>query len=67
QNEVDGIFAVCEPNAEGVLRAIQDRGKGGKVKLVAFDSSDSLREALSSGAVTAIILQDPVLFLPASS
>ena len=25
-NDVDGIFTVCEPNAEGVLRAIQDRG-----------------------------------------
>lgn len=58
--DVDGIFAVCEPNAEGVLRAILDRGLGGKIKLVAFDSSESLRQALASGNVTAIILQDPV-------
>ncbi|TWT99056.1 ABC transporter substrate-binding protein [Neorhodopirellula pilleata] len=59
-NEVDGIFAVCEPNAEGVLRAIKDRGLGGKIKLVGFDSSDSLRQALSSGDIAAIVLQDPV-------
>lgn len=59
-DEVDGIFAVCEPNAEGVLRAIKDRGLESKVKLVGFDSSDSLRDALSSGDVAAIILQDPV-------
>lgn len=59
-NEVDGIFAVCEPNAEGVLRAIQDRDMGNQVKIVAFDSSDSLRAALSSGEITAIVLQDPV-------
>lgn len=59
-DEVDGIFAVCEPNVEGVLRAIQDRGLAGKLKLVGFDSSDSLRSALSSGDVAAIVLQDPV-------
>ena len=59
-NEVNGIFTVCEPNAEGVLRAIQDRGMGSQVKIVAFDSSDSLRAALSSGEITAIVLQDPV-------
>lgn len=58
--EVDGIFTVCEPNAEGVLRAVQDRGIGGKLKIIAFDSSDSLRAALSSGEITAIVLQDPV-------
>ncbi|MBB3205285.1 ribose transport system substrate-binding protein [Rhodopirellula rubra] len=57
---VDGVFTACEPNAEGMLRAIRDRGLAGKVKLVAFDSSDSLREAMSAGHVAAIILQDPV-------
>ncbi|MCM2371966.1 ABC transporter substrate-binding protein [Aporhodopirellula aestuarii] len=59
-DDVDGVFTACEPNAEGVLRAIRDRGLAGKVKLVAFDSSDSLREAMSTGHVAAIILQDPV-------
>ncbi|MEM9367151.1 MAG: substrate-binding domain-containing protein [Planctomycetota bacterium] len=58
--DVDGIFAVCEPNAEGVLRALKDRGLAGSVKFVAFDSSESLREALSAEEVTAIVLQDPV-------
>lgn len=58
--EVDGIFAVCEPNAEGVLQALEDRGIAGKVAFVAFDSSESLRDALRAGNVTAIILQDPV-------
>lgn len=57
---VDGVFTVCEPNAEGMLRALQDRGLAGKVKLIAFDSSDSLREGLAAGHVSAIVLQDPV-------
>lgn len=59
-NDVDGIFTTCEPNAEGMLRAIRDRGLAGKVKLIAFDSSDSLREAMAAGHVAAIVLQDPV-------
>ncbi len=59
-DEVNGIFAVCEPNAEGVLRALKDRKLAGKVAFVAFDSSDSLRQGLSTGEVSAIILQDPV-------
>ena len=59
-NEVNGMFAVCEPNAEGLLRALKDRKLAGKVKFVAFDSSDSLRQGLVSGEVSAIVLQDPV-------
>lgn len=58
--QVDGVFTTCEPNAEGMLRAIRDRGLGGKVKLVAFDSSASLRDGLGTGDVSAIVLQDPV-------
>ncbi len=59
-DDVDGVFTACEPNAEGMLRALRDRGLAGNVKLVAFDTSDSLREAMSKGDVSAIVLQDPV-------
>ncbi len=59
-DEVNGIFAVCEPNAEGVLRALKDRKIAGKVVFVAFDSSDALKASLASGEVAAIVLQDPV-------
>ncbi len=58
--EVNGIFAVCEPNAEGVLRALEDRKLAGKVKFVGFDASDAMAEALREGRMSAIILQDPV-------
>ncbi|WDQ18656.1 ABC transporter substrate-binding protein [Rhodopirellula sp. P2] len=57
---VDGICTVCEPTAEGALRALRERQLAGKVKLVTFDSSDSLRESLSAGETHAIVLQDPV-------
>ena len=59
-DQVDGIFAVCEPNAEGVLRALKDRQLAGKVAFVGFDPSPSMRQALAEGEMTAIILQDPV-------
>ncbi len=59
-DEINGIFAVCEPNAEGVLRALNDRKLAGKVVFVAFDSSEALRSSLASGEVSAIVLQDPV-------
>ncbi len=59
-DEVDGIFAVCEPNAEGVLRALEDRKLAGKVVFVGFDSSEAMSEALRDGRMSAIVLQDPV-------
>ncbi len=60
RNQVTGIFAVCEPNAVGVLQALKDAGLAGKVKFVAFDPSQELIEALREGVVHGIVLQDPV-------
>jgi len=59
-DEVNGIFAVCEPNAEGVLRALEDRKMAGKVKFIGFDASDAMAAALRDGKMHAIVLQDPV-------
>ncbi len=59
-NKVDGIFAVCESNADGVLKAIEDTGLSGKIVFVGFDPSESLRVALAEKKMSAIILQDPV-------
>lgn len=59
-DQINGIFAVCEPNAEGVLRALEDRKLAGKVVFVGFDSSDAMAMALREGKLSAIVLQDPV-------
>ncbi len=59
-DQVNGIFAVCESNAEGVLRALEDTQKQGKVVFVGFDPSDRLRRALEEKHLQAIVLQDPV-------
>mgnify|MGYP001050240023 CR=1 FL=1 len=46
-NDLAGIFAVCEPNANGTLESLRNAGLNKKVKLIAFDPSDALTEALS--------------------
>jgi ABC-type sugar transport system substrate-binding protein len=55
-----GIFAVCEPNAAGVLQALGDAGMAGKIKFIAFDSSQALADGLRMDEVHGIVLQDPV-------
>ncbi|WP_237607151.1 ABC transporter substrate-binding protein [Roseimaritima sediminicola] len=58
--DLAGIFAVCEPNANGTLEALRNAGVTGDVKLIAFDSSDALIEGLKDGSCSGIVLQDPV-------
>ena len=60
KGNVNGIFAVCEPNANGVLGALREVGLAGQVKFVAFDPSPPLINGLSEGTVDGIVLQDPV-------
>ncbi len=59
REQVDGIFAVCEPNCNGTLEALVQTGLAGKVKFVAFDPSDRLIAGLAEGSVAGIMLQDP--------
>lgn len=60
KTEVNGIFAVCEPNATGVLGALNEQELAGKVKFVAFDPNVPLVNGLKAGKVDGIVLQDPV-------
>lgn len=59
-DDLAGIFAVCEPNANGTLESLRNAGINGKVKMIAFDPSDALIEALDDGSCSGIVLQDPV-------
>ena len=58
--EVDALFAVCEPNCNGTLEALEQAGLAGKVKFVAFDPSEVLIRGMETGKVHGIVLQDPV-------
>jgi ribose transport system substrate-binding protein len=60
QSDVDGVFAVCEPNSTGMLGALEQAGLAGKVKFIAFDPNAALVQAMRDGKVSGIVLQDPV-------
>lgn len=57
---IDGIFCPNESTTFAMLRVLQDNGWAGKVRLVGFDTSESLGKALADGQVDALVLQDPV-------
>ncbi len=61
RNSVNGIFAVCEPNANGTLAALRELDLAGKVKFIAFDPNESLIDGLKKNHVQGIVLQDPVM------
>ena len=57
--DLNGIFASSEPSSIGVSLALKSRSLSGKVKFVAFDSSDSMIEDLKGGTIDAMVVQDP--------
>ncbi len=58
--KIHGIFCPNESTTFGMLRALQDGGFAGKVRFVGFDSSPKLVEALATGILDGIVVQDPI-------
>jgi len=56
---IDGIFAPNESSASGMVAALRSLGLNKQVRLVGFDSSAPLVDALREGDIQALILQDP--------
>ncbi len=60
-DQVQGMFAPCEPVTVGILLALdQVKRGGGTVKLVGFDAGAQPVEALKKGEIHALVVQDPV-------
>ena len=57
---VDAVFTPNESTTFGALRALQDHGLAGKIVHIGFDSSAKLIEALGTGDLQGLVLQDPV-------
>ncbi len=57
--DLDGLFASSEPSSVGAALALKARRLSGKVKFVAFDSSDTMIEDLRAGTIDAMVVQDP--------
>jgi ribose transport system substrate-binding protein len=60
RRQVDGVFAVCEPNATGMLGALEGEGLAGKVKFIGFDPNATMVQALRDRRMHGMVLQDPV-------
>lgn len=58
-SDVDGIFCPNESTTFGMLRALTDAAKNGKIKFVGFDSSKKLIDALEAGDLQGLVLQNP--------
>jgi len=59
-NDIEAIFTPNESSTFGCLRALQDRGLTGKIKLVGFDTSQKLVDAMAKKEILGLVLQDPV-------
>ena len=57
--DVDGIFCANESSTQGMLRALQTAGRAGDIKLVGFDINPTLQEAVRTGQIHGLAVQDP--------
>ncbi len=57
--EVQGIFTPNESSTAGMLLALQDIHRAGKVVFVGFDSSPTFVDAMHNGQMQAIVVQNP--------
>ncbi len=56
---IDGIFCPNESTTFGMLRALQNAQRAGKVQFVGFDGSEKLAEGLRNGQIHGLVLQNP--------
>jgi ribose transport system substrate-binding protein len=57
--QATGIFCPNESSTMGMLLALRQLGFAGKIRFVGFDASPPLIEALKSGEIDALVVQDP--------
>ena len=58
-NEIDGMFTPNESSTAGALLALEDAGKAGKIRFIGFDTSDIFVQAMRSGKLQGIVVQNP--------
>ena len=59
-SQLQGVFTPNESSTIGMLLALQDMGSAGKIKLVGFDASQILIDALRNGQLAGIVVQNPM-------
>lgn len=58
--DLQGIFTPNESSSIGMLLALQDIGKAGKIRFVGFDATQTLLDAMKSGQLDGIAVQNPM-------
>ena len=58
-DEVQGIFTPNESSTSGMLLALQDMGKAGKISFVGFDSSPAFIDAINANQLHGLVVQNP--------
>jgi ribose transport system substrate-binding protein len=58
-DQVQGIFTPNESSTMGMLLALEDIGKAGKVSFVGFDVSQKFLDAINGGQLHGIVVQNP--------
>jgi ribose transport system substrate-binding protein len=57
--DLAGVFTITTNNTEGAATGIREAQREGKIRLVGFDTSDPIVEAIRAGIVSADIVQYP--------
>jgi ribose transport system substrate-binding protein len=57
--DFEGLYTPNESSTFGLLRVLQDNNWAGKIKFMGFDSSSKLVDALKSGQIDGLIVQNP--------
>jgi len=58
--DLDGVFTANESSTVGMLLALQDIKKAGKIKFVGFDASQTLLDALRAKQLDGVAVQNPM-------
>ncbi|HEV8132414.1 MAG TPA: substrate-binding domain-containing protein [Acidobacteriota bacterium] len=59
-NQIQGVFTPNESSTAGMMLALQDVNKLGKITFIGFDSSQSFIDAMKNQQLQGLVLQDPI-------
>ncbi len=59
-NQIQGVFTPNESSTAGMMLALQDVNKLGKIVFIGFDSSQSFIDAMKNKQLQGLVLQDPI-------
>jgi len=58
-DQIQGVFTPNESSTAGMLLALEDANKAGKIHFVGFDASDTFVDAIRKGELQGIVVQNP--------